>query len=85
MNSGLFTSRTDEWETPQDLFDNLNDQYHFTLDAAASDENHKCERYYTKADDGLSKKWGGAYGAIHLMADRSGSGCRKPTKAGVPW
>ena len=59
MNSCMFTSRTDEWETPQDLFDKLNEQYHFTLDAAASDENHKCERYYTKADDGLSKKWGG--------------------------
>lgn len=59
ITSGMMTSLTDEWETPQDLFDKYDEIYHFTLDAAASDQNHKCPKYYTKADDGLSKMWGG--------------------------
>ena len=56
---GLFSSASDEWETPQDLFDDMDAEFHFTLDAAASDENHKCEKYYTIADDALNKPWGG--------------------------
>lgn len=58
-NSALFSSNSDEWETPQDLFDKLNDEFHFTLDACATTENHKCQRYYTKETNGLSKDWQG--------------------------
>ena len=50
--------KKDEWETPQDLFDRLNAKYHFTLDAAASNSNHKCPKYYTKDQDGLVQDWG---------------------------
>lgn len=57
--SAHFSSNRDDWETPQEFFDRLNDQYHFTLDAAASAANAKCERYYTKEDDALSKSWSG--------------------------
>ena len=46
-----------EWETPQDLFDELDAEFHFTLDPCASHENAKCEKYYTKEEDGLSKSW----------------------------
>lgn len=60
----LFSSEKDYWETPQWLFDSLNEKYHFTLDSAASDENHKCSKYFTKEDDGLSQDWGGAYGLL---------------------
>ena len=56
---GVFSSKTDEWATPQYLFDQLDAEFHFDLDPAATDENHKCERYFTKADDGLKKSWGG--------------------------
>lgn len=55
----LFSNEKDYWETPQWLFDSLNEKYHFTLDSAASDENHKCSKYFTKEDDGLSQDWGG--------------------------
>lgn len=55
----MFSSDKDYWETPQRYFDELNRTYHFTLDAAASDENHKCDRYFTAADDGLAQDWGG--------------------------
>ena len=52
-------SKTVEWGTPQKLFDELNKEFHFTLDAAATDENHKCEKYYTKEQDGLKQSWEG--------------------------
>lgn len=55
----LFSSASEEWGTPQDLFDELNSVYNFTLDPSASDYNHKCEKYFTKDDDGLSKSWSG--------------------------
>lgn len=59
MNDILFSSASVEWETPQDVFDELNAEFHFSLDAAATEENAKCERYYTKAEDGLKMPWGG--------------------------
>lgn len=39
---------SDEWGTPQDLWDALNNQYHFTIDLAASEQNHKCPTYFSK-------------------------------------
>ena len=53
------TSLCHTWETPQWLFDQLDAEFHFTIDAAADDQNHKCERYYTVKDDALTQKWGG--------------------------
>lgn len=58
MDNVLFSSNSDEWETPQDVFDALNEEFDFNLDPCATDENHKCEKYYTKEQDGLSQKWG---------------------------
>lgn len=37
MNNGLFTSNTDEWETPQELFQKLDAEFHFNLDPCAMD------------------------------------------------
>ena len=36
-----------------------NTLYHFTLDAAATTENAKCQRFFTKEDDALAQDWGG--------------------------
>lgn len=58
INESLFSSKKMNWGTPQKLFDTLNDEFHFTLDPCADDFNHKCEKYYTEVDDGLSKDWG---------------------------
>ena len=55
----LFSSESCEWETPQDFFDALNDEFHFTLDPCSTDENAKCEKHYTKEDDGLAQDWTG--------------------------
>lgn len=59
MNRVHFMSEKNDWETPQALFDELNSEFNFTLDAAASDQNHKLPRYYTQESDGLSQDWGG--------------------------
>ena len=53
------SSKTDNWATPKDFFDNLNEEFHFTLDPCANEENHKCDLFYTKEQDGLTKDWGG--------------------------
>lgn len=55
----LYTSNTDEWATPQEFFDKLNDEFHFTLDPCALPTNAKCAKYYTPQDNGLSQNWGG--------------------------
>ena len=58
-NKLMFSSDKTYWETPKNLFDTLNEEFHFTLDAAASDANHKCPRYFTEEQDGLLQDWGG--------------------------
>lgn len=54
-----FSSASVEWATPQDFFDKLNEEFHFTLDPCADDLNHKCDKYYTKEQDGLKQDWSG--------------------------
>lgn len=55
----LFSSKSDEWATPQNLFDELNKEFNFDLDPCATNENHKCEKFFTLQDNGLTKNWGG--------------------------
>lgn len=60
MNTGvMFSSKTEMWETPQDFFDKLNREFHFTLDVCATHENAKCENFYSPEQDGLSMPWKG--------------------------
>ena len=60
----MFSSATGLWATPQDLFDSLDAEFHFDLDPCADDENHKCEKYFTAAEDGLAQDWGGLQGIL---------------------
>jgi site-specific DNA-methyltransferase (adenine-specific) len=53
-----FSSKRDDWSTPQTLFDVLDAEFDFTLDVAASIENAKCVRHFTIDDDGLDQDWG---------------------------
>ena len=55
----MFSSKSNEWATPQALFDELDREFHFTLDPCATPENAKCRKYYTQADDGLAQDWSG--------------------------
>lgn len=55
----MFSSATDMWETPQDLFDKLNDEFQFTVDVCAVPSNAKCATYFTPEQNGLSQIWTG--------------------------
>lgn len=55
----MFSSKTDLWETPQALFEELNLEFGFQTDVCALPENAKCEVFYTPEQDGLSQEWTG--------------------------
>lgn len=57
INKVIYSSDRMDWETPQWLFDELNAEFHFTLDPCANEHNHKCANYFTAAEDGLSLSW----------------------------
>lgn len=52
-----FSSKTDQWATPQEFFDKLNAIHHFELDACADKENAKCKSYITKEEDSFKIYW----------------------------
>ncbi len=54
VSKTLFSKATDEWATPQALFDELNKEFNFTFDAAASADNHKCRAW---SSDSLDQEW----------------------------
>ena len=53
----MFSSRNNEWGTPPEFFAKLNKKFKFTLDPCCTAKTAKCEKYYTREDDGLSKSW----------------------------
>ena len=53
------SSKSDEWETPDDLFEKLNAEFNFTLDPSCREYNAKCQKFYTAKDNGLSQDWTG--------------------------
>ncbi len=57
--SGMMTSKTNEWYTPDKIFNDLDNEFNFDLDPCATNESAKCLLYYTQEDDGLSKSWVG--------------------------
>jgi phage N-6-adenine-methyltransferase len=59
MTAYMPQSATVEWGTPQELFDVLDKEFRFTLDAAASDTNHKVGNYFTIEDNALIHDWPG--------------------------
>lgn len=55
MNTAvMFSSAKDEWATPQDFFDRLNEEFQFDVDAAAAPENAKCRVWYGGQIDALA-------------------------------
>ena len=63
MNTAvMFSSQTDLWATPQEFYDKLNAEFQFTLDPCATSQNAKCEKYYTRKEDGLKQNWQGETG-----------------------
>jgi len=54
----LFSSDRQDWATPQALFDALNEEFFFVMDAAASPNNAKSALYITSEQDSLKESWG---------------------------
>lgn len=56
----MFSSKTGEWSTPQEFFEKLDWRFGpFDLDPCAGPANTKCANFFTEAENGLSKDWGG--------------------------
>ncbi len=55
--TGMFLSDRMDWGTPKYVFDNLNKEFKFDLDAAASKWNAKCTRYIASDKDSLTSDW----------------------------
>lgn len=67
MNKALLSSKNMCWCTPQDFFDKLNEEFSFTLDAAATDKTAKCPLYFTPETDGLKSSWKVAGGGYSIL------------------
>ena len=65
MTAYMPVSQTDDWATPQALFDQLDEIHNFTLDVAASSSNHKTAKWFgldhdnPALRDGLAMSWAG--------------------------
>lgn len=72
----MFSSKAMDWATPQAFFDQLDSEFHFTLDPCANQSNHKCDLYFTEEDNGLAQPWGGGRRsfATRRMAELSKTG-----------
>lgn len=60
----MFSSKSDQWATPIDFFKELDAEFHFNLDPAADENNHKCDTYFTVKENGLLQSWGGGLAGI---------------------
>jgi phage N-6-adenine-methyltransferase len=56
----IHSSQSDEWSTAPEVFARLAERFGpFDLDPCATPENAKCDRYFTRNDDGLTQEWCG--------------------------
>lgn len=54
-----FSSKSDDWATPQDFFDKMSERYTLVLDVCASKTNYKCRTFFTS--EGLFQVEDGAF------------------------
>ncbi|NFS12809.1 adenine methyltransferase [Clostridium botulinum] len=59
MDKALHSTGKDDWETPQDFFNKLDEEFNFTLDPCCTVKTAKCKKFYTKERDGLKQDWSG--------------------------
>ena len=56
----MFSSKSNDWGTPQNFYDKLNNSFGpFTLDPCSDGQNNKTDNYFTKEQNGLSQDWSG--------------------------
>ena len=59
LNKGIMSSDNHCWGTPQYIYDELNKEFAFTLDACADSTNYKHPNYFSEQDNALTKDWFG--------------------------
>lgn len=59
LKCNLGPSTPDDNETPPEIFNQLHSEFGFTLDAAATEDNAKCDKFFTKENDALTQDWSG--------------------------
>jgi len=59
MNGALLSSGKMDWCTPIRFFEELDAEFRFTLDAAATPKSAKCSKYFTVEDNALEQDWKG--------------------------
>ena len=75
LNQALYSSKNMCWCTPQDLYDQLNDEFHFVLDAAATSKSAQCDMYYTVSlgqMDFVPMNQAVEYSGIEMAVNRQG-------------
>lgn len=56
-NEVMFSKKSDEWGTPQDFFNKLDEKYNFVFDLAASQDNCKTEDGFSIEENSLEQNW----------------------------
>lgn len=63
MRNSIFfepvSDRRTDWETPPEIFEPLDREFHFGLDVCASTENRKCSKFYSIEENSLAQPWQG--------------------------
>lgn len=59
VDKALFSSENGSWETPDWFFKALDDEFHFTVDVAASMENRKVDKFFSVHQDAFRLRWTG--------------------------
>jgi phage N-6-adenine-methyltransferase len=58
MNMAVhYSQETQEWGTPQALYEELDAEFKFDLDPCCTDGNAKCDMYFTEKQDGMTQPW----------------------------
>jgi len=57
LQKAMVSSKSNEWSTPWDFFNELNEEFHFTLDPCCTHENAKCKKHFTIDENGLDQDW----------------------------
>jgi phage N-6-adenine-methyltransferase len=57
MQKVMFSSRRLDHGTPEDIFDQLDREFHFTVDVCANPSNAMLKNFLTKDDDALRTSW----------------------------
>lgn len=55
--TAMTSSNKHNWETPQEFFNRVNEEFNFTLDVCAEPQTAKCRKYFTPDVDGLKQDW----------------------------